>query len=39
LERTNLRRFDARVLFITAPPALFVVRLALPGISVLDRIR
>lgn len=31
--------FDARVLFITAPPALFVVRLALPGISVLDRIR
>jgi gluconolactonase len=31
--------YDAKILFITAPPALFVVRLALPGISVLDRIR
>jgi gluconolactonase len=31
--------YDARILFVTAPPALFVVRLAVPGISVLDRIR
>ncbi len=31
--------YDAKILFITAPPALFVVRLALPGLSVLDRIR
>jgi gluconolactonase len=31
--------FDARWLFITAPPALFMVRVAVPGISVLDRIR
>ena len=31
--------YDAKMLFITAPPALFVVRLARPGISVLDRIR
>jgi hypothetical protein len=30
--------YDARILFVTAPTALFVVRLALPGISVLDRI-
>ena len=30
--------YDAKILFITAPPALFVVRLALPGTSVLDRI-
>jgi gluconolactonase len=31
--------YDAKILFVTAPPALFVVRLARPGISVLDRIR
>jgi gluconolactonase len=30
--------YDAKMLFITAPPALFMVRLALPGISVLDRL-
>jgi gluconolactonase len=31
--------YDAKILFITAPPAVFVVRLAIPGVSVLDRIR
>jgi sugar lactone lactonase YvrE len=31
--------YDAKMLFITAPPALFVVRLAVAGISVIDRIR
>jgi gluconolactonase len=31
--------FDAKILFITAPPGIFVVRLDVPGISVLDRIR
>jgi sugar lactone lactonase YvrE len=31
--------YDAKIVFVTAPPALFVVRLARPGISVLDRIR
>jgi len=31
--------FDAKILFITAPPALFVVRIAVPGMSVLTRLR
>jgi gluconolactonase len=31
--------YDAKMLFITAPPALFLVRLAVAGISVIDRIR
>jgi gluconolactonase len=31
--------YDAKMLFITAPPALFVVRVAVAGISVIDRIR
>jgi gluconolactonase len=30
--------FDARILFVTAPPALFIVPLRVPGISVLSRL-
>ena len=30
--------FDSRVLFITAPSAIFAIRLKVAGISVLDRL-
>ena len=30
--------FDSRVLFITAPPAIFAIRLKVAGISLLDRL-
>ena len=30
--------FDSSVLFITAPPAIFAIRIKVPGISVLDRL-
>ncbi len=41
LVATNLAfyGFDARMLFITAPPAIFMARVKKPGISVIDRIR
>ncbi|MBM3944228.1 MAG: SMP-30/gluconolactonase/LRE family protein [SAR202 cluster bacterium] len=31
--------WDSKLLFITAPPAVYVIRLKVPGISVIDRIR